>query len=264
MSPDLLEQRLTALANTNDDSDWDAVRRNRWRPSALALATTAFVLAALGAGAAFGLYAGVLPFGSQQPAPAAVVKDFKTFFGSEGAPPGMDPHVLAGEARRVASFAGGKYTLYVAPTKTGGFCESFTHLFGGCRQMRALPPSAPPGGPDELNRYAIGSMGEVGSQGTTILGGDLLLPPGTSLAVQFADGSAADIPVTFVSPPIDAGFFLYLVPAEHVRLGHEAIYLTARREDGTIVANARVQPHFAPPGLPLRDRTTKRAARSVP
>src|SRR5205807_10167905 len=87
---DLLEQRLTALTNLQDDSDWSAVRRQRRRPAVLALAAAAVVVTAiLGVGAAFGIYGDVLPFGSQEPAPAPVVKDFRTLFGGEGAPPGM-------------------------------------------------------------------------------------------------------------------------------------------------------------------------------
>src|SRR6266480_1824939 len=241
---DLLERRLTALANLQDDSDWSAVRRQRRRPAVLALAAAAVVVTAiLGVGAAFGIYGDVLPFGSQEPAPAPVVKDFRTLFGGEGAPPGMDPRVRAGETRRVASFANGshRYVLYVAPTKNGGFCESFVHLFGGCRQVRKLPAGAPSGGPDEINPFAIGPLGSMSSENTAaILGGDLLVPPGTSLSIEFADGSSAEIPVVFVSPPIDAGFFLYPVPAEHIPEGHQATYLTARNEHGQIVAKARI------------------------
>ena len=189
------------------------------------------------------LYGDVLPFGSQEPAPAPVVKDFQTLFGGEGAPPGMDPRVRAGETRRVATFANGshRYVLYVAPTKNGGFCESFVHLFGGCRQVRTLPAGAPSGGRDEINPFAIGPLGSMSSENTAaILGGDLLVPPGTSLSIEFADGSSAEIPVVFVSPPIDAGFFLYPVPAEHIPEGHQATYLTARNEHGQIVAKARI------------------------
>lgn len=254
---DVLRQRLDALASQHDDSDWAAIRRRRRRPKALALAGAVFVLA-VGVGAAFGIYGDVLPFGDQPPAPKPVVRDFNTFFGGEYAPPGMDPHVLAGDTRRIATYHNGRhiYVLYVAPTKTGGFCDSFTHLFGGCRQVRSLPAGAPKGGTDEINSFAIGTMGEISPKGATILGGDLLLPPGTSLNVEYADGTAAEIPVTFVSPPIDAGFFLYPVPAEHIRIGHEAIYLTARDKGGHVLAKARVTPGLAPKGRPER-RTTR-------
>ncbi len=242
MTTDLLEQRLAALADYDDDSDWTAIRRRRRRPAALALAFGVLAIATLGVGAAFALYDDVLPFGSQPPAPEPVVRDFETFFGSKDAPPGMDPHVLSGEARRVATFPNGRHraVLYVAPTKNGGFCESFVELFGGCRQTRTLPAGAPAGGPGEVDWYAIGTTAQVGEKGASILGGDILLPPGTSLRVEFADGSSARIPVVFVSPPIDAGFFFYRVPGEHVRLEHEAAYLTARDRDGHVVARARV------------------------
>jgi hypothetical protein len=241
---DLLEQRLTALANLQDDSDWSAIRRQRRRPAKRALAAAAVVVAAiLSLAAAFGLYGDVLPFASQAPAPPPVVKDFQTLFSGEGAPPGMDPRVRAGETRRVATFANGshRYVLYVAPSKQGGFCEDFVNLFGGCRQTRTLPAGAPSGGPDEINPFAIGPLGNMSSENTAaILGGDLLVPPGTSLSIEFADGSSAEIPIVFVSPPIDAGFFLYSVPAEHIPEGHQATYLTARDEHGQIVAKARI------------------------
>jgi hypothetical protein len=249
---DLLADRLAALANYDDDSNWGAIRRRRRRPAAMALAVAVLALTIFGAGAAFGLYDVVLPFESQPPAPQPVVKDFETFFGGKYAPPGMDPHVLAGEARRVATYENGRhrYVLYVAPTKTRGFCESFTQLFGGCRQVRELPPGAPKGGPDELNRYAIGSMGEVGAKGTTIIGGDLLLPAGTALTAEFADGSSVEIPVTYVSNPIDAGFFLYPITAGHLGEGRELTYLTARDRDGRVLARERIRPATAPETAP--------------
>jgi hypothetical protein len=244
---DPLELRFAALARVDDDSDWAGVRRRRSRP-ALAVAFGVLLLATLGAGAAFGLYDDVLPFESQPPAPEPVVKDFQSLFGGEYAPPGMDPHVVAGETRRVATYRNGRhrYVLYVAPTKTGGFCESFVRLFGGCRQTRSLPPGAPTGVPGDTNSYAIGLMGDMTPAGATILGGDLLLPPGTTLSVEFADRTTVQIPVTYVSPPIDAGFFLYPVPSEHVRAGHQAISLTARNRDGEVVAKALVLPARAP------------------
>jgi hypothetical protein len=257
---DLLEQRLRALANDHDDSDWNAIRRRRRRPAAMALAVAVLAIAVFGVGAAFGLYDVVLPFKSQPPAPQLVVKDFETLFGGEYAPPGMDPHVFAGETRRVATYENGRnrYVLYVAPTKTGGFCESFVRLFGGCRQVRSLPPGAPTGGPDEIDRFAIGSFGDVGARGTTIVGGDLLVPPGTTLTAEFADGSSVEIPVTYVSKPIDAGFFLYPVTAEHLGEGHELTYLTARDRDGKVVARERMRPAFAPGGpAERRSRATR-------
>jgi hypothetical protein len=261
LKAELLEQRFAALVHPGDDSDWTAVRRRGRRPARLSIGVGILVVAVVSAGAAYGLYRGTLPFASQEPAPAPVVKDFQTLFGGEAAPPGMDPHVLAGETKRVATFADGKYVLYVAPTKTGGFCESFVRLFGGCRQDRKLPAGAPTGGSDEVNPFAIGLMGAMSSRGPTILGGDLLLPAGTLLSVEFADGSSAEVPVVFVSPPIDAGFFLYPVPAEHVRLGHEARYLIARDADGRLLAKARVSgpahPRIPPPGGTMKPSDLK-------
>ena len=259
--PDPLEVHLNALANTENDSDWAGVRHRARRRTALVLGTAVLVAACLGVGAAFGLYRDVLPWGKQPPAPAPVVKDFDTFFGGKYAPPGMDPHVLAGETRRIATFRNGRHrsVLYVAPTKNGGFCDSFTHLFGGCRQVRKLPPGAPPPKHGEVNPFAIGTYGEMREEGSmlvnTLLAGDLLLPPGTTLSVEFADGASTDIPVIFVSPPIDAGFFFYPVPSEHVRLGYEATFLTARDAGGQIVARTRVEYELPPrrsPGPPRR------------
>jgi hypothetical protein len=252
MTADLLEQRFAALADHEDDSDWAAIQRRRRRPAAVVLAVGVLVLATIGVGAGFALYDDVLPFGSQPAAPTPVVRDFQTLFGGQFAPPGMDPHVLAGEARRVATYGNGRhrYVLYLAPTKTGDFCESFTHLFGGCRQTRT--PGAPDSGIGEVNPFAIGEFGEMSARGAIMLAGDLLLPPGTTLTVELADGTSAEIPVTFVSPPIDAGFFLYPVPAEHIRLGHDPTYLTARDPDGHVVSRSRVcctNPH-GPPATP--------------
>ncbi|HUK94592.1 MAG TPA: hypothetical protein VLU96_05995 [Gaiellaceae bacterium] len=248
MTTDLLAQRFEALADQENDSDWVAVRRRRRRPAVLALAVGVVVVATLGVGAAFALYGDVLPFGSQPPAPKSEVRDFQEF--SKFAPPGMDPQVLAGETRRIATFPDGRrrVVLYVAPTKKGGFCEVFAKRFGGCRQTRTLPAGAPTGRPGEVNSYAIGMTVESGEQGATHLGGDILLPPGTSLHVEFADGASAEIPVIFVSPPIDAGFFYYRVPEEHLGKGHEATYMTARDREGHVVARVRVPSPSRLPG----------------
>ena len=77
-------------------------------------------------------------FNGQQ-APLPVKRDFSDL--SLGAPPGMDPGAIASQARKVATFRidGKAHVLWVAPTRSGGFCETFTDMFGGCRKSRTPP-----------------------------------------------------------------------------------------------------------------------------
>ena len=135
--------RCAAITDTRDDSDWLDVQRRVRRSSRRRKLTIALIAAAavLIVAPAFALRGSIIDFFSADPAPANVVRDFGSL--EVGAPPGMAPGVDPEQARKVASFPfdGKQHVLYVAPTKGGGFCESWTKAFGGCRTTRTLTPT---------------------------------------------------------------------------------------------------------------------------
>lgn len=230
---DLLEERLQALANMNDDSDWGAVRRVRRRSLRLVVAAGALVLAGvLGVGAALGLYPEALPFQSLQPAPAPVVRNFSSL--DVTAPRGMAPDVIAGEARKVVALplsTGKIWTVWVAPTRSGGFC-----LSSGCDRDRVIPfaPTLAVPGP-------ISPTGEI-LRPPVIFEGDTLINGASTLKVEFDDGTSARTQLVWVSAPIDAGFFAYEVPEAHWGAGHRPAALVLEDADGNELARNTVIP----------------------
>jgi hypothetical protein len=224
---DLLEERLQALANLNDDSDWGAVRRARRRPLRPALAGGALALAGVvGIGAALGLYRDVLPFKSLERAPAPVVRSFSGL--DVAASAGMAPGVIAGEARKVVELplsTGRNWIMWVAPTRSGGFC-----MPSGCDRDRALPfaPGLAVPGP-------ISPSGEILAP-PVIFEGDTLIHGASTLRVEFEDGTSARTPLVWVSAPIDAGFFVYEVPEARWAAGHRPVALVLEDAEGNELA----------------------------
>jgi hypothetical protein len=89
------------------------------------------------AAAAYVLGHPVIDFGKAQKGTRKVVDDFGSM--QVGAPsPAMAPGVLPHQARAITAVRidGKAHTLYVAPTKKGGFCYQWSHLMGGCRADR--------------------------------------------------------------------------------------------------------------------------------
>jgi hypothetical protein len=217
---DPIAERFAPLRNPVDDSDWDAVVQNGRRvPRPAILAAAAMMLAVLVAAPAFGLHEPVLPFLGREQAPKPIVRDFATL--DEGAPPGMAPGVIAGETRRVTTvrLSDGGHTLFVAPTRDGGFCLLWTKMWGGCDRYGTVPLSPSFGG----EPYVV--SGHVDAEWIH------------GLEIRFTDGSRVEPKVTWVSDPIGAGFFLYEVPA-----GRTPEALVAVDEDGDIVVEELVSP----------------------
>jgi hypothetical protein len=70
--------------------------------------------------------------------------------------------------------------------------------------------------------------------------------------LEYADGEESAIPVVWVSPPIDAGFFIFWVPAEHQSLGRHAVALVAEDADGKAVAREPIRPPLRPEDVERR------------
>lgn len=219
-----LAERLRALAPQDDDSDWLDVRRRarRRRRGPVAIAAAA-VVAALAVAPALGLHRTVLDFLSGDPAPAEIQLDFEQM--GIGAPHGMDPGVIPGQTRRVPLEGdGAEHWLWVAPTAAGGFCYLWENQVGGCRAKRE-------GG-------AV-SVSWMGNQWMERISGSVISDKGERVELRYADGTVANASVTWVSPPIDAGFFLVDVPEGHERPDTRLVEVVLLDGDSEVVGRQR-------------------------
>jgi hypothetical protein len=172
-------------------------RRRKWLAIAVLLATVIVLLA----GPALGIGPPFLDFFSSKHAPGPVVRSFAVL--NVGAPRGMSPKVIAGQTRLVTTYRlgdGKPFPLWVAPTRTGGFCFRFGYG-GGCADRSVSSHD----GNGDRNEGAIG----LGRFGSHILAGEVFDKRITKLEVRFKNAAAVSVPLLWVSPPIDAGFFLY-------------------------------------------------------
>ena len=239
----LIQARFEAVANPLDDADWsDVLSRARTAamprraPIRIALVGAVAVLAATVTAVAFGWPGRVVDFFKAPPAPQSV----KAFFGTHHlAPPGgVSPETELGQPREImtATFDADHlpartptlHTLYVAPRDDGGFCYLWTEYGGSCADpenaARAkTEPAARALGLEWLeNDYAGFVDGWVRTDAST-------------LEARFADGTTATIPVTWVSAPIDAGFFAYVVPAAHQTTANALTSVVALDANGNVV-----------------------------
>jgi hypothetical protein len=180
----------------------DALRlQHRPSPKRLVLYALAAVLVVWLAAPAFGVRPPFLDFFSSKPAPKRVVHSFELL--NAGAPRGMSPRVIAGQTRLVTTYRlrdGKPFRLWVAPTRAGNFCFTFEYG-GGCadRRQRAGNQAG------DRNAGAIG----LGRYGSDVIAGYVLNQKVDKLVLWFKDGRRAAVTLTWVSAPIDAGFFLY-------------------------------------------------------
>lgn len=225
---DPLRDRFTALADHGDDSDWLDVRRRARRAArrrALAVAAAAAAALLLLAAPAFGLHRVVVSFFESEPAPQRVQLDFARQ--ELGAPKGMAPGAIADQTRKlIVLTAGGADTfVWVAPTRAGGFCTQWHVGAGGCR-VRGV------GGP-----IGAGWMGR--SEDLMFLYGAVLSNDAARLELRYEDGTATDVPLTWVSPPIDAGFYFLEIPPAHLQHGARASELVLYDDDGDVLATEK-------------------------
>jgi hypothetical protein len=117
------------------------------------------------------------------------------------------------------------WTLWVAPTKDGGFCTSP----GSC-----YPPHVRP---DYRLNLGVCLCGRVAQDG------EILAPPvvlegattnerAASLLLRFEDGESQSIPLVWVGEPVNTALFLYGVPKRHWQKGHLPTTLTMLSADG--------------------------------
>lgn len=223
----------------------------RLRRPILALAGATVVAVALAVSPAFAfLKDSVLPFLGLEKAPASVQLDFSSL--SVGAAPGMDPRAIADQTRRVevAVFGGAEHTLWVAPTAAGGFCYEWTSHYGGCNAdgsatLDAVGPALLPPGVQAPTTPADASQAdkiaaiEKGHELATVTPWIIGYVSGSkdvhTLQVRFSDGSTAQLSITWISAPINAGFYSYDVPPDEQTSANHVIAVDALSTDGTVL-----------------------------
>jgi hypothetical protein len=256
----LIQARFDAVANPIDDCDWNDVilrlrnarpipeppaRRNahsRRLRGRVAVAATA-ALAALVTAVAFGWPKTFVDFFTSPPAPQKVKNLFGSF--NVGAPPGMNPHAIPGQARKImtARFDANSrrgdhptlHTLYVAPKKGGGFCELWTNAGGGCAPAKSPRTTAESraAGPLGLSWFSADGGYPLVVDGWARAGAT------TTVEASFADRTQVTLPVTWVSAPINAGFFVYSVPAVHRNRAKALRLVVALDAKGRVIGRER-------------------------
>lgn len=215
------------MSVTLDGPDWaDVLRRSRRATHRLRAVQAAAVLAVVVAGvaSAYALGHPVIDFAKAPHAGSRQVNDFGSM--EVVAPRGMAPGVLPHQTRRITSVRidGKVHRLYVAPTKKGGFCFEWSGLGGGCRA-------------DRHDRYAshIDPGGLEGRHGLQVLEGSFFQSGGDRLTMTFEDGATAEVPFTWVTAPIAAGFYLYRVPDAHRSAATRAVSLALYDKGGKLL-----------------------------
>lgn len=206
-----------------------AAPRKRWGPVRVALVLAALAFCLLIVAPAVGIEVPRLDFWKAEKAPPKVVQDFETL--SEGAPPGMDPGAIPGETRKV-TLPGGQ-TLWVAPTHHGGLCSLGGGGGGGCDKLGTVPL----GVSWSAGRVSLEEMTRLPRAATIFdrISGHVNGKWADAVEVRFADGATYRLELAWVSEPIDAGFFEYVIPAERRRAGHEIKSVVALDADGGVV-----------------------------
>jgi len=226
-----LRRRFAPLVDPADDSDWRSVcppRARRLR-TALAIAAVLGLSVAVTATAVRVPHRIVRLFGDAKPAPPPVTRSFTDFDQITGidltAPPRQ---VVATEAA----------SLWLAPTRSGGFCTLV--------RLRSSEGAGGECGPHEPGLSVEVSLHGPFSPSGEVLGGPVLLRGVADehgadvLRLAFEDGATATIPLVWVSEPVATGFFLYSVPRQHWRAGDRPTTLMLLSAGGRELARREI------------------------
>jgi hypothetical protein len=156
----------------------------------------------------------------------------------------MAPGVIASETRAVMTLElyNGPYTLWVAPTRHGGFCVHFERTgrgggSGGCQagpQLMAVSPSFARAN-EETPILAFGAVSADGA---------------THVEIELEDGKSMRTDLVWVSDPINAGFYAADIAEGYPRA------VVARDDDGDEIARQELPPGAGrPPRLPAAPRS---------
>jgi hypothetical protein len=161
-------------------------------------------------------------FSSGEPAPPRTEQQFSTL--DRGAPPGLETRVLPGTARKALEeqlAEGVRATLWVAPTARGGVCEMIEFVDARGRQRGGSGPGCDDRRGTTSYGLAISKLdGEGIAAGPAVVDGRATIDSAAAALIEFEDGTVAELPLTWISEPIDAGFFVYGIPLTHRKVGH--------------------------------------------
>ena len=230
---ELRSEHLRAQLETGEDR----------RRMAFVLAAAALVLAAaLLATPALGLgdyFSHLLAAGEPAHRPPELIQ--RMFQNMYDARPDDATGVIPGKARiaiRLTIPGYGHKTLWVAPTRAGGYCSTL-----GCNRTRSKPfeTQVQIGGPTSVH-----SAPTNGSRDHTVfIQGDTTLRKAQGIVIRFENGEVDRPPLVWVSKPIDAGFFLYLLPKSHWEPGRRPIAVVVSDGRGHELArDSRIGPWF--------------------
>jgi hypothetical protein len=240
MTDELLRERISRLGAGPETADWNEVRtrglrlrrQRRIRLVGVAAVATALAVAAT---PAFGLGGRVIDFLQGEPASEALKLQFAEL--NTGAPPGMAPGVIASQTRAVMTreLYNGPYTLWVAPTRDGGFCVHFGRTgreggSGGCQPARIMPLSP--------------SFARANDRSPLLAYGSVLADGATQVEIELDSGRNVRTELVWVSEPIDAGFY-----AADIAEGYPKAVL-ARDDDGNELARQDLPPGAGRPPRP--------------
>jgi hypothetical protein len=252
-----LRSVLNAFAGPADPLRRPARHGLRRRPLALGLiAATGAIAVILAATPAWALVRDVLPFWSQPSAPQPVKVDFSTL-NSPAAPPGMNPQADVANTREVmkADFGGKTHTLYVSPAKNSGYCFIWSDSVGGCNTtpdqypMDVSATIVPPHDSSQPPQTVIpeSEMQDLHQHGVTPwLTVDAASPAITDVVIHFSDGTRVRPEITWVSAPINAGFFAYQVPNDKQSATDHVTEVDAYDANGDLVEQQPMAPMTSP------------------
>jgi hypothetical protein len=265
---DLYEAIDALVPQRADVGNWEDVLRRAGIERKLPRRTVLVALLVLAVVAVPILVAAVLTrtdvlFTHSKPAPNIVKKRFLDL--SFGAPPRFAFQTLAAQTREVGSFRFGGHNrkLWVAPTRGGGYCYMLEEGSGGC--VRNASDRRPLGA-----SYMIGDRWPGSAVAVTRMFGVVGDETTARVEVRYADGTTSDVPFTYVSAPIDAGFFVLEVPASHLAKATRATAIVAldkgRRELGrqTFLYDAPQHPRPRPATMPPHVPQSLPATSKVP
>jgi hypothetical protein len=224
-----MEARASELTHSWRLQTAEATPRNHWRLIVVAIAAA---LGLIVAGTAVAVRGHWLTFSKAKPTPHRISKAFSEL--RVGAPPGTVPGFASDEkARRllVVGNNGRTRTFWIAPTKYGGFCAVLPGG-GGCEKFGIVPLNIAWGAADANGRRPSDPRVMTQVSGAVDAGSI------DSVLVRFADGKTVRPLVTWVSQPIDRGFFSYDVPPEHRVRNHRVTKVEALDAAGNVVTES--------------------------